>query len=256
MNFRAITLNFLFIIFSLSGYAQTTKELRSEHFIISYAPEAEDNVYKIKDDAEYFYRKITQEFRLIREKLWSWDARTKILIAKDKEEYLKNFSCPSWSSACVDYRNRIIYTYPTQKDFSSILLHELTHIIFREYIGYNQMPLWLDEGMATYMEYRDTTQCNILVASMKKVIEENKYIKFKDINSTYSIAAGSDTSLFYAQAFSMVYFLKERFGRNDFSEFLSYLHSGNSFDEALRKAFRVIENTESFESNWKRFYSM
>jgi len=256
MNFRAIILNFLFIIFSISGYSQTTKELRSEHFIINYAPEAQDYVYKIKDDAEYFYRKITQEFGLIREKLWSWDDRTKILIAKNKEEYLKNFSCPSWSSACVDYRNRVIYTYPMQKDFSSILAHELTHIIFREYIGYNQMPLWLDEGMATYAEYRDTFQCQMFVSLTKKLIEENKYIKFKDISRMYSISSGLDTSLFYAQAFSMVYFLKERFGRNNFSEFLSSLRSGSSLDEALRKAFRVIEKKESFESNWKKFYSM
>jgi hypothetical protein len=256
MNVRIITLAFISIFLSISGYAQKTKEVRSEHFIINYAPEAEEYVYKIKDDAEYFYRKITQEFGLIREKLWSWDDRTKILIAKDKEEYLKDFSCPSWSSACVDYRSRIIYTYPLQKDFASILMHELTHIIFREYIGYNVMPLWLDEGMATYAEYRDTMQRQMLVSLTKKLIQENKYIKFKDINNTYTIASGSDTSLFYAQAFSMVYFLKERFGRDDFSEFLSALHSGSNLDEALRKAFRVIENTESFESNWKRFYLM
>lgn len=256
MNFKVIIPVFILAFFSVSGYAQKTKELRSEHFIINYTPEAEDYVYKINDDAEYFYRKITQEFGLVREKLWSWDERTKILIAKDKEEYLKNFSCPAWSSACVDYRNRIIYTYPLQKDFSSILLHELTHIIFREYIGYNRMPIWLDEGMATYMEYRDTMQSRMFVSLIKKVIEENKYIKFKDISRMYSIESGSDTSLFYAQAFSMVYFLKERFGRDDFSEFLSFLRSGNALDDALRKAFRVIENTESFESNWKRFYSM
>ena len=256
MTIRTIILAFVLTAFSALGYAQKSKELRSEHFIINYAPETEEYVYKIKDDAEYFYRKITQEFGLIREKLWSWDDRTKIFIAKDKQEYLKDFSCPSWSSACVDYRNRIIYTYPLQKDFASILMHELTHIIFREYIGYNRMPLWLDEGMATYAEYKDTLQCQMFVSLTKKLIEENKYIKFKDINNMYSIAAGSDTSLFYAQAFSMVYFLKERFGRNNFSEFLSSLRSGSNLDEALRKAFRVIENTESFESNWKRFYSM
>jgi hypothetical protein len=143
-----------------------------------------------------------------------------------------------------------------QKDFSSILLHELTHIIFREYIGYNQMPLWLDEGMATYLEFRDTAQCRILVATTKKLIEGNKYIKFKDINSMYSIKSDVDTSLFYTQSFSMVYFLKERFGRDDFAEFLSALHSGSTVDEALSKAFRVIENTESFELYWKKFYSL
>jgi len=256
MSFRAATFVFFLIIFSSHAYAQNAKELRSEHFIITYPSDAEGYVYKIKDDAEYFYRKITQEFGLIRDKLWSWDERTRILIAKDKDEYLKNFSCPSWSTACVDYRSRIIYTYPMQKDFSSILLHELTHIIFREYIGYNQMPLWLDEGMATYLEFRDTAQCRILVATTKKLIEGNKYIKFKDINSMYSIKSDVDTSLFYTQSFSMVYFLKERFGRDDFAEFLSALHSGSTVDEALSKAFRVIENTESFELYWKKFYSL
>lgn len=256
MSLKPVLFIFLFSIIQISGRAQTVKELRSEHFIISYAPEAEDCVYKVKDDAEYFYRKITQEFGLIREKLWSWDERTRIFIAKDKEEYLKKYSCPAWSGACVNYQSRMIYTYPMQQDFSSVLLHELTHIIFREYIGYNKMPLWLDEGMATYIEYRDNAQCNMLVASIKKTIEDGKYIKFKDISNTYSITSGSDTALFYTQSFSMVYFLKKRFGNDDFAEFLSYLRSGNSLDEALRKAFRVIENTDSFESNWKRFYLM
>lgn len=242
---------------SLPTYAQKNyKELRSEHFIISYAPEAESHVYKLKDDAEYFYRKITQEFSLVRDKLWMWDNRAKILIAKDKENYLKNFPCPEWSGACVNYYNKIIYTYPGQKDFYSILSHELAHIIFREYIGYNKMPLWLDEGMATYTEYGNSSRGMSAVSLMRKLIEEDKYIKFKDINSMYSIPQGTDTSLFYYQAFSMVYFLKKRFGNNDFAEFLSYLRSGNSLGESLRKAFRVIDNMDSFESNWKRFYLM
>jgi hypothetical protein len=97
-------------------------------------------------------------------------------------------------------------------------------------------------------------QCQRLTLVTKKLIEENKYIKFKDINNMYSIAEGSDASLFYTQAFSMVSFLKERFGRDDFAEFLSCLRSGSSLDDSLRKAFRSIENTESFESSWKRFY--
>lgn len=256
MNLKALLISLFFVLFSIYGYTGTTKELRSEHFIITYTPESEDVVYRIKDDAEYFYRKITQEFGLIRDRLWSWDNRTKIIIAKNRDEYLKNFSCPEWSGACVDYVSRVIYTYPLQRDFSSMLAHELAHIIFREYIGYNRMPLWLDEGMATYIEYRDKPQSQAMASSMKRIIEQNKYIKFKDMGNTFAIVSGADTSLFYTQSFSMVYFLKERFGRDDFYEFLSSLRSGSSLEEALRKAFRTIDNTESFEASWKKFYLM
>jgi hypothetical protein len=54
----------------------------------------------------------------------------------------------------------------------------------------------------------------------------------------------------------MVYFLKERFGSGDFAEFLRCLRSGSSLENSLNKAFRVIENIDSFETAWKKFYEM
>lgn len=230
--------------------------MRSEHFIINYAEGTEDAVYKVKDDAEYYYRSITQEFGFVRDKLWSWDNRAKIVIAKDKSTYLKEFNCPPWSGACVDYYNKVIYTYPFQSGFSLVLLHELTHIIFREYIGYNKLPLWLDEGMAQYMQYRDSSQTGLIASSIKKLIEEKKYIKFSQMNNIYSLSEKDDPSIFYSQAFSMVSFLEERFGNGNFAQFLSYLRSNNNIADALRRAFRVLSDTERFEAEWKRFYSI
>ena len=256
MNLRNTIFFCLSMLIQLSLHAQGLKEMRSEHFIINYSEGTEDSVYKIKDDAEYYYRSITQEFGFVRDKLWSWDNRAKIVIAKDKSTYSKEFNCPTWSGACVDYYNKIIYTYPLQSGFSSVLSHELTHIIFREYIGYNKLPLWLDEGMAQYMQYRDSSQPKAITALMKKLIEENKYIKFEQVNNIYSISEKDEPDLFYAQAFSMVYFLKERYGKDNFAQFLSYLRSNNNLAEALSKAFRTLENSEKFEAEWKRFYSI
>ncbi|MFA5271854.1 MAG: hypothetical protein WC412_05920 [Candidatus Omnitrophota bacterium] len=253
---KKIILVCLIALSPLSLRAEKFKEMRSEHFMINYAEGTEDAVYKVKDDAEYYYRSITQEFGFVRDKLWSWDNRAKIIIAKDKDAYLEEFKCPSWSGACVDYYNKIIYTYPFQGGFSSVLLHELTHIIFREYIGYNKFPLWLDEGMAQYMEYRGSSQLTLIKSSIKKLIEEGKYIKFSQIGNIYSLSQKDDPRLFYSQAFSMVYFLKERFGNGNFAQFLSYLRSNNNIEEALRRAFRVLDNTERFEAEWKRFYSL
>lgn len=241
---------------TVATYAQMPefKELRSDHFIIQYFPATETGVYKIKDDAEYFYRKITQEFGLTGGNLWAWENRVKILVAKDRQEYLSNFQCPGWSAACVDYSNRIIYTYPAQDNFSYILSHELTHIIFREYIGYRKLPLWLDEGMATHIEYRGSYQEQTIATLMKQLIKDNKYLDFTGIDSVFSLSENRDTQLFYNQAFSMVYFLIKRFGNEDFSEFLSYLKSGSSVEDALRRAFSGIENIKSFEEAWKKFY--
>ncbi|MEI8349706.1 MAG: peptidase MA family metallohydrolase [Candidatus Omnitrophota bacterium] len=241
---------------SLRVDAQTKeyKELRSDHFVILYAPQAETIVYKIKDDAEYFYRKIVQEFGLTRAALWAWSNRAQIVIAKDKETYVRAFGCPEWSGACVDYYNRIMYTFPGQENFSRILSHELTHIIFREYVGYNRLPLWLDEGMAQYIEYRDSLNEQSAVSLMKQLIPGNRYLKFSDINGIYTLGNNTDVGLFYAQAFCMVYFLIKRFSREDFSEFLSYLKDGNSLDDALRKSFNGIDGMAQFEESWRRFY--
>jgi len=68
------------------------KQLRSTHFIIFYDSQIDKNyASKIKDTAEKFYRVITQEFGLIRDKLWLWESRTKVFIAKDKSDYLNYF---------------------------------------------------------------------------------------------------------------------------------------------------------------------
>jgi hypothetical protein len=254
MSFIKKFLLYFFLIFPLYTHGAEFKELRSDHFIINYTQESEDYIYKIKEDAEYLYRKITEEFGLVRNRLWTWENRAKIIIAKDRDEYLNSFKCSSWSGACVDYHNRIIYTYPSQENFSFILSHELTHIIFREYIGYGKLPLWLDEGMATYIEYSNSFQARLIVSLIKQLISENKYISFAQINNIYSLSGGQDVELFYNQSFSMVYFLIGRFGRGCFSEFLSYLKEGSSLEDSLRKAFGGIENIQSFEEHWKKFY--
>lgn len=257
MSFIRIFFLSVFVLTCFYASAQDFKEERSHHFIIKYAPGVDEGyVYDVKREAEYLYRSITQEFHLSRSKLWVWDNRAIIYIAEDNEHYLKEFNCQSWSAACVDYRNKIIYTFVSQKDFYSTLSHELTHIIFREYIGTVKVPLWLDEGMATYIQYKDGPEKKFMISSIKKSIRDQSYIDFSKINEIYSFTSDTkDVELFYQQAFSMVYFLIERFGRSKFSEFLMYLKNGRSFDEAFYRAFRSMDNMEDFERLWIRFYA-
>jgi hypothetical protein len=236
------------------------KELRSVHFIIYYHRDVKEAyVNKIKDMCEKYYFKITQEFNLIRDKIWIWENRAKVYIAKDKDDYLTRFNCPRWSEACVNHKEKIIYTYPDQERFASILIHELTHIIFKEYVRKNEFPLWLDEGVAVYMENKYSEgfpQANI--SSLKRAIIDNSYIPFSKLNDITTFKLNSEkkayVNIFYIQSFSIVYFLIKSYGRGNFSRFLFFLKEGYGLDKALSKAYINLPSIDELEKKWKRFY--
>ncbi|MDP2922923.1 MAG: peptidase MA family metallohydrolase [Candidatus Omnitrophota bacterium] len=255
-----LTLIFSGLLVSIYAADSDLKELRSDHFAIFSSKNVDESyVYKIKDMAEDFYRSITQEFNLVRDKLWLWENRAKIFIAKDKEDYLRRFPCPSWSAACVDYVAKTIYTYPYQEGFSSNLAHELTHIIFREYVGRGMLPVWFDEGIAVYVQNKYGAGRRLTnFALLKKAIQDKKYIPLSELNSVNpgSLNARSSdyVNLFYIESFSLIDFLIKKGSRDNFYRFLYLLRSGNNFNDALLKSYSSIRNMEDLEKQWIRFY--
>ncbi len=252
------------VIFSLllspvNIYPKDLKELYSDHFIV-VSDKAIDSqsIDNIKNMAEFFYKTITQEFKFIRNEPWLWKNRARIFVAKDRGEYIKEYGCPQWSNACVDYQSKTIFTYPQQKEFSSILSHELTHIIFREYLGRQQLPLWLDEGMSIYMEHKyEKKQSADKIALLKGMLNSGKYIKFSDLNKLDLPALKnkpkSYVDAFYIESFSVVNFLVNKWSRYKLDNFLRFLKGGYSTEEALCKAYN-LRTINELEKQWIRFY--
>lgn len=247
-----------------SGYAFAEQEefnqLRSEHFIISYR-EGVDRVYvrKIKSIAEKYYRVITQAFDFHRDEFWIWENRAKVFIAKDREDYSNSFNCSPWSTACVYHRAKIIYTYPDQNNFTPIFIHELTHIIFREHIGNGDFPLWLDEGVASYMGDRyGGGDYKKGLNFLKRKIKDDSYIKFFQLNKlTNNSLGGQDEdfiNLFYLESFSIINFIMKKYGKYRFSSFLRLLKNGKGVEEAITKIFYDCKNFNELEVKWKAYY--
>ncbi len=236
------------------------REMRSEHFVIYYDEGvSQDYARKIRDICEKFYWRITKEFNLVRNKLWTWSNRAEVYIAKDQDGYMDSFECPPWSAACTDYHGKIIYTYLNQARMKATIAHELAHIIFREYVGYGNLPLWLDEGMASYIENLIAgSELNIYLSVLKQKIHNNDYILFKDISEIdyYSLSQKSaqEVSLFYLESFSIVKFLVKRYGRSDFGTFLFYLKRGDNLNSAVSKAFTSASSFDDLEKPWKKYY--
>jgi hypothetical protein len=244
------------------AYALTEdfSQLGSTHFVIRYQKGVDKSyLYQIKDTAEKFYNVITSEFHLVRDKVWLWENRAEIIVARDQENYVRLFPCSEWSGACVDYQAKKIYTFPNQEKFYSILAHELTHIIFREYTRGGIFPLWLDEGIATYMEDKHTKSVYRQgLAFLKQRIKQNAYIRFSQLDGvTVGDLRGKGpdyVNLFYLQSFSIVYFIVKRYGSDTLYRFLYYLRHGSSLQKALSRIVYDFKTLEDLEQAWKRFY--
>jgi len=236
------------------------RQLRSAHFIISYKEDVgRAYVMKVKNIAEKYYRVIARDFNFYRDKFWIWENRAKIFIAGNKDDYLNSFNCSPWSDACVNLHGKIIYTYPDQQKFASILVHELTHIIFREHIGEGRLPLWLDEGVAVYMEnkYGGGYYTNGF-QFLKKKIKEDTYIKFPQLNKVTIGSLDGESNdyinLFYLESFSIINFIMKKYGKYKFSNFLRLLKKGEGIESALSKVFYDFKNFDKFEAKWKDYY--
>ncbi|MFA6281789.1 MAG: hypothetical protein WCY05_04730 [Candidatus Omnitrophota bacterium] len=254
------------LIFSLflspaQAFGADVKELYSDHFIIiSDKSIDQEYIYKVKNMAEDFYKIVTQEFNFIRVNPWLWKSRAKIFIAKDKDEYAEKYNCPSWSNACVDYHDKRIFTYPQQKDFSSTLSHELTHIIFREYVGKEQLPLWLDEGISVYVAHKYEKKQNEKAFSLlKQKIQSGGYIKFSELNNMNSQELEGKpreyVDTFYLESFSIINFLVKKWSRYNLNNFFKFLKDGFSVTESLCKSYN-IRTLEELEKQWIRFYQI
>lgn len=243
----------VFFFFSVSSlWAQEWKEEKSTHFIVYYL---EDSSFanKVKKKCEVYYKNIAREIGFSRySNFWTWDNRCKIYIFPTKESYLRSTNQPEWSGGAADIQNRAIYSYKQSKNFlTSLLPHELTHLIFRDFVGFTgTIPLWLDEGLAQFEEKEKILD---LREKVKQIVEQKKQIPLAQL-MVLDIRGSKETrfvALFYAQASMLVGYLIEEHGSDKFTHFCRQLRDGKTIEEALTFAypgkFRTIE---ALEASW------
>lgn len=250
-----LILLFIFAAYSLflRAYAEEKwKEKRSEHFIVYYKEVPEDFIADIIDEAEDYYKDITRRMGFVRYDFWTWNNRAKFYIYNDSEDYLKNTNQPSWSAGAVDYRGKIVKTYPQMSGFfDSLMPHEMGHIIFREFIGNKTaVPLWLEEGVASFQEKSKRLVADKVV---RQAISNKKFIPLEEL-SKIDIRNTTDreqVELFYAEAVSVVNYLISEFGDERFAWFCRDLRDGEKVDEALWRF--SMRGVSSLNKKWKDY---
>ncbi|MGH9334521.1 MAG: peptidase MA family metallohydrolase, partial [Vicinamibacteria bacterium] len=221
---------------------------RSPHFEVYYYPEFEQELGRLVSYAESAYEKVSNDLKheisfpipLILYKTFSEFAQTN-LFPIEIPEGVGAFAEPS--------RDRMVIPIDNPPDeLQELFIHELTHIfqfdIIPRSLVRRSVPVWIDEGMATYME-DEWDPLDMMVVRDAAVTDQVPSFEALDVG--FARAA-------YSFGSSIFEFIEERFGKEGVRQFVFALRRavvGGVGDEVYEQAFRMTP--EEFYREWKRW---
>jgi len=115
------------------------------------------------------------------------------------------------------------------------IAHELTHLVIHQVTlnPYNEIPTWLDEGLAMSSEGPLPVSFSLY---LDRAIAEDSLISVQSLSSPFS-AYADEASLSYAQSYSLVEFLIDSYGQSKMFELLNTFKEGSTYDGALGKVY-------------------
>jgi len=237
--------------------AQDWQVLKGKHFLVYYK-EDKSFAKETSRQAEKCYKRIASDLGYSRhDKFWQWDDRVKIYVYLTHDEFIKATGIKRlWAQGVANYEKKEIISYRWNEGFlDSLLPHEITHLIFRDFVGFpGRIPLCMDEGVAKWEEVYARYEAAEIV---KKLIKEGKYIPIRQLINM-DIRQEDDYELahnFYAQSTSLVGYLIEKYGGSKFTLFCRQLRDGKSIDEALSFVYtNSIHNIDELEKDWVKHY--
>jgi len=226
----------------------------STHFIVYYKHAPEDFIRLIIDESEDYYNRIAEDLGFTRFNFWLWDNRAKIFIHDNLQEFQSATGQPPWSAGCAQVDTKTIHSYPYAQGFTeTILPHEMGHIIFREFVGYDNtsIPLWLDEGVAAYQEKARHITANKI---SKEAIRTKKFINLVELSriNQNMLGGGNLVNIFYAESLSIVDFLVKEYGTDRFVYFCQNLRDKKNLESAIKTSYS-FSNIQELNVAWEKF---
>ena len=208
---------------------------RSTHFIVYYNNANSDFVNLIMDRSEEYYNQIADDLGFTRFNFWLWDNRAKIFIYDSAKEYQISTGQPALSYGVAMPARKTIYTFSDARDFvDSTLPHEIGHIIFREFVGFNNpaVTLWLEEGVASHQQKIKYASANF---ELKQAMANGNFVNLERLSQTnyYSLTNNKAVRIFYLESFSIIDFLLKEFGRENFVSFCQNLRDRKDLRSAI-----------------------
>ncbi len=127
------------------------------------------------------------------------------------------------------------------------MTHELTHIVIYQMTAnpYNDLPVWLNEGLAMYNEGALDAQYAV---PLRGAINNDRLFSVRSISSPFS--PYSDKSvLAYAESYSLIDYLVSQYGAEKMLQLLNTFKEGSDYDPAFQKVYGF--DMDGLNVQWK-----
>lgn len=128
-----------------------------------------------------------------------------------------------------------------------IIPHETSHQMLNQATKnpFNSPPTWLDEGLAVSNQDNGNEDFPAIVG---RASAENRLLSIRALTSEFPYDPAQAT-LAYAESFSVVQFLRSRYGETAIASIIAAYRLGMSHDDVLRKAIGV--DVDGLDKAWR-----
>lgn len=186
---------------------------------------------------------------------WTVDFRPTLVLFKDNQRFqvlaghalVVAYALPNKNMMVVDYSKTNSSPFMLQ----TTLKHELCHLVLHHYIGDDNLPRWLDEGICQWASdgfadiMMDTKQNRLPAAILSDTYFDLERLQhqFPQDNDALMLA--------YEQSKSVVEYLAAEYGPQGVLDFLKLLQKGFDMDSAFKQHFAI--SFDEFQNRWRAY---
>jgi len=215
----------------------------SNYFEIRYEHDAEqyniDDVQTLLQEARH---SVGQDFEY-------YPKYKTVVILYPENDFAKIRQRPHWLAGMFDGKIRLALAKQIPKDLLyHLIFHEYTHVVVRDLTD-SKCPVWLNEGLARYVEYRDTSYH---FPVLRKALVRGELLPFDRFASLEldDTLQDDEVALFYDQAHSFVQFLIAKYHMRQIQKLCKRLGEGISWRQALKDQYHM--EMDKLVVAWKR----
>ena len=246
------------LLWSSTASAIDWNDEKGDHFIVYYQKD-QNFAKEVLRNAEVYYTHIADDLGYPRySNFWQWDNRAKVYIYQDEKTFHETTGEAVWSHGMASYSKKEIHTFMGDAGFmNAVLPHEITHLIFRDFVGLGgEIPLWMDEGVAQWEEPEKR-------ALSKKIayylVKTGKDFHIQDLTAmnVRKLTDENKVHIFYMQSVTLVDYLIKTYGAQRFTQFCRELRDGKKFNDALSSAYTgLIDNLAELDAKWRKYVTV
>jgi len=183
---------------------------------------------------------------------WTVDFSPGIILIKDNDTFQKMAGNNLVVAYALPDRNIIVIDYSRMKtnpfSLESIIKHELCHLLLHEYIIDENLPRWLNEGVA---QWASGGLADIVMEKrsvLSRAVRQNRIIGLEYLSRGFPDEEGM-MALAYEESRDFIEYMSNEKGDEGIFALLGQLKNGEGIDSAIQKTFSTP--FDELEKRWR-----